>query len=233
MDRLMDAIKKRTGGSDRTQGSENDHQQHQHHQQQQQQQQQQHVEEEEEEEEEDVYGEIYADTATLNIHDKPADFWYHGDLDREEVSELLRSEGRKTRDGTFLVRPSTRAGGYVLSVRDGYEVRHLLLYQTPLGMFRIMYDPEFATLPSLLTYYCTSPDSFIHLTAPYTKEMAKTALAMRSDPWEVDPGLLKLGDLLGKGHFGFVRQAVWRRRIKVAVKIFNEGVCVHGLAAVV
>lgn len=49
------------------------------------------------------------------------------------------------------------------------------------------------------------------------------ALAMRSDPWEVDPCLLKLGDLLGKGHFGSVRRAVWRRRTNVAVKIFNEG----------
>ncbi|KAK3857623.1 hypothetical protein Pcinc_036134 [Petrolisthes cinctipes] len=48
----------------------------------------------------------------IPLHDQP---WYHGDLDREDVSELLGGEGRRAGHGTFLVQTSTRAGGYVLS----------------------------------------------------------------------------------------------------------------------
>ncbi|XP_010215682.1 PREDICTED: phosphatidylinositol 3-kinase regulatory subunit alpha-like [Tinamus guttatus] len=67
------------------------------------------------------------DDEDLPHHDERT--WNVGNINRSQAENLLRSK----RDGTFLVRESSKQGCYACSVMVDGEVKHCVINKTPTG----------------------------------------------------------------------------------------------------
>ncbi|XP_039975422.1 tyrosine-protein kinase ITK/TSK isoform X2 [Xiphias gladius] len=133
--------------------------------------------------------------------------WYNKKITRGEAEDLLMNEGK---EGAFMVRDSRQAGVYTVSVftkapgsngEKNPRVKHYQIRQseTGQGAFYLAEKYLFSTIPELIHYHQHNA----------------------ADQWEVDHEELTLGQELGSGQFGLVREGTWRDR-KVAVKMIRE-----------
>uniref|UniRef100_A0A665UAT4 Tyrosine-protein kinase n=1 Tax=Echeneis naucrates TaxID=173247 RepID=A0A665UAT4_ECHNA len=127
--------------------------------------------------------------------------------------------------GAFMVRNSRQAGVYTVSVftkapgsngEKNPRVKHYLIRQTEggEGTFYLAEKYLFSTIPELIHYHQ-------HNAAGMTTRLRHPVSLKGGYQWEVDPEELILGQEIGSGQFGLVREGRWRET-KVAVKMIRE-----------
>ncbi|PWA18590.1 hypothetical protein CCH79_00005719, partial [Gambusia affinis] len=82
--------------------------------------------------------------------------WYCKNMSRSQAEQLLKSENK---DGGFLIRDSSKAGKYTVSlftksgVDSGGSCRHYNICTTPQGQFYLAEKHHFNTIPELINYH--------------------------------------------------------------------------------
>lgn len=82
--------------------------------------------------------------------------WYCKNMNRSQAEQLLKSENK---DGGFLVRDSSKAGKYTVSLltkgvaEPGGSCRHYNICTTPQGQFYLAEKHHFNTIPELIKYH--------------------------------------------------------------------------------
>jgi len=145
--------------------------------------------------------------------------WFHGKISREVAEKLLMPR----KDGLFLVRESTNfPGDYTLCVCFENRVEHYrIIFQDD----KITIDEEeyFANLSLLVAHYQEDADGLCtSLGEPLSREGGQVAYsvdktAFEQAGWTINREDITLGDKIGKGEFGDVREGVYLGK-KVAVK---------------
>ncbi|KAL7854344.1 hypothetical protein SRHO_G00165340 [Serrasalmus rhombeus] len=80
--------------------------------------------------------------------------WFHGFVRRQEAEDHLRDKSF----GSFLIRLSEKASGYILSYKGQDRCRHFVINQTKEGMLVVSGDSiTHNSLPELLEYFKTTP----------------------------------------------------------------------------
>uniref|UniRef100_A0A8C5DX45 Tyrosine-protein kinase n=1 Tax=Gouania willdenowi TaxID=441366 RepID=A0A8C5DX45_GOUWI len=139
---------------------------------------------------------------------------------------LLSLQGK---EGGFMVRDSSQAGFYTVSVfTRAPGVKHYQIRQTETkpASFYLADKYLFNTIPELILYHQHNAAGLItRLRHPITPNGAYSQEVSHSpqDQWEeIKPEELTLGQELGSGQFGVVVEGKWREK-KVAVKMMKEG----------
>ncbi|XP_034037273.1 tyrosine-protein kinase ITK/TSK isoform X1 [Thalassophryne amazonica] len=158
--------------------------------------------------------------------------WYNKNITRGQAEDLLMREGK---EGAFMVRDSSQAGVYTVSVftkapgsngEKNPRVKHYQIRQrdTEESSYYLAEKYLFNTIPELIHYHQHNAAGLItRLRHPVPKDRGCTQEIndLSKDQWEVEPEELSLGQELGSGQFGVVVEGRWRER-KVAVKMIRE-----------
>ncbi|XP_029379502.1 SH2 domain-containing protein 7-like isoform X1 [Echeneis naucrates] len=90
----------------------------------------------------------------LIVHNGFFPTWFLGFITRKHAEEILREKEL----GSFLIRLSDKAIGYILSYKGSDRCRHFVINQSENGQFVVCGDSEgHDTLPDLIKYYKMSP----------------------------------------------------------------------------
>ncbi|XP_068181560.1 tyrosine-protein kinase ITK/TSK isoform X2 [Antennarius striatus] len=158
--------------------------------------------------------------------------WYNENITRAEAEDMLKDEGR---EGAFMVRDSSQAGIYTVSIftkalglngEQDPKVKHYHIKQTEMGeaTFYLAEKYLFCTIPQLIHYHQHNAAGLItRLRWPVSQDGA-CYLHIDDrliDQWEIDPKEMTVGQELGIGQFGRVYEGIWRDK-KVAVKTIRE-----------
>uniref|UniRef100_A0A8C5Y1H4 Tyrosine-protein kinase n=1 Tax=Microcebus murinus TaxID=30608 RepID=A0A8C5Y1H4_MICMU len=139
--------------------------------------------------------------------------WYSKHMTRSQAEQLLKQEGK---EGGFIVRDSSKAGKYTVSVfakSTGSLMAcpsSFLCVSTP--TLHQQCDLSVSGLISRLKY----PVSQQNKNAPSTAGLGYGS-------WEIDPKDLTFLKELGTGQFGVVKYGKWRGQYDVAIKMIKEG----------
>ncbi|XP_065185968.1 tyrosine-protein kinase Tec-like [Sycon ciliatum] len=145
--------------------------------------------------------------------------WFHSDITRQRAEALLRAESK---EGTFLVRNSSRGGMYTLSVSHADVVRHYHIRQDDDRKYYISDRHRFETIPELIEYHQLNGGGLVtRLRNP--PRLMKPQEPPTRDKWEIDPADLSFGRELGSGQFGVVMAGKYKGTIEVAIKMMKEG----------
>ncbi|XP_034016292.1 uncharacterized protein LOC117501506 [Thalassophryne amazonica] len=80
--------------------------------------------------------------------------WFQGFATRKDVEDLLRNEAL----GSFLVRLSEKAVGYILSYKSSDRCRHFVITQNRAGLFSLSGDSQtYSSLTQLIEHYKVRP----------------------------------------------------------------------------
>ncbi|XP_066300785.1 uncharacterized protein [Branchiostoma lanceolatum] len=156
--------------------------------------------------------------------------WFVGSLERREAEERLIFASNPI--GTFLVRSKhpdgTETHAYTISVlrsTTGHnKVNHFKVNKTSEGTFTVTdHDEEFDSLPELV-------DDLVEngkigdciMTTPCPAEKSERPES-HYEKWEISRDNIILGKTIGQGHFGDVREGLWKEEVKVAVKSAKKG----------
>lgn len=149
--------------------------------------------------------------------------WYYKGVSRERSEVILKNEKR---EGCFMVRDSSTAGQYTLSIftnegRDG-QVRHYHIKKNG-DQFYLAEKHTFLTIPDLIYYHKHNAGGIAtRLKCPPTKNKnAPVTAGFGHSKWELDRNDLEIMDILGSGCFGTVHKGRWKNHI-VAVKMMKE-----------
>ncbi|XP_072286182.1 tyrosine-protein kinase BTK isoform X2 [Pyxicephalus adspersus] len=128
--------------------------------------------------------------------------WYSKNMTRSQAEDLLRAEDK---EGGFIVRDSSKAGKYTVSVYakssgEGF-IRHYVVCETPGHQYYLAEKHVFSSIPELITYHQYNA----------------------AGSWEIDPKDLTFLKELGNGQFGVVKYGKWRGQYEVAIKMVKEG----------
>uniref|UniRef100_A0A8C2Z3J6 Tyrosine-protein kinase n=1 Tax=Cyclopterus lumpus TaxID=8103 RepID=A0A8C2Z3J6_CYCLU len=129
----------------------------------------------------------------------------------------------QNKDGGFLVRDSSKAGKYTVSLfsKGGGETsgscRHYNICTTTQGQFYLAEKHNFGTIPELINYHQHNAAGLIHM-----KVLLHSAL-FAPGVWEIDPRYLTFIKELGTGQFGVVKYGKWQGQHDVAIKMIKEG----------
>ncbi|KAB0393203.1 hypothetical protein E2I00_010774 [Balaenoptera physalus] len=130
--------------------------------------------------------------------------WYSKHMTRSQAEQLLKQEGK---EGGFIVRDSSKAGKYTVSVfakstgEPQGVIRHYVVCSTPQSQYYLAEKHLFSTIPELINYHQHNS----------------------AGSWEIDPKDLTFLKELGTGQFGVVKYGKWRGQYDVAVKMIKEG----------
>ncbi|TNN71281.1 Tyrosine-protein kinase BTK [Liparis tanakae] len=130
--------------------------------------------------------------------------WYSKNMNRSQAEHLLKTENK---DGGFLVRDSSKAGKYTVSLfskgggETGGGCRHYNICTTTQGQFYLAEKHNFSTIPELINYHQHNA----------------------AGVWEIDPHYLTFIKELGNGQFGVVKYGKWQGQHDVAIKMIKEG----------
>lgn len=149
--------------------------------------------------------------------------WYYKGVTRERSEVILKNEKR---EGCFMVRDSSTAGQYTLSIfttegRDG-QVRHYHIKKID-DQFYLAEKHKFLTIPDLIYYHKHNAGGIAtRLKCPPSKNKnAPVTAGFGHSKWELDRNDLEIMDILGSGCFGTVHKGRWKNHI-VAVKMMKE-----------
>ncbi|XP_028815805.1 tyrosine-protein kinase BTK [Denticeps clupeoides] len=155
--------------------------------------------------------------------------WYCKGTNRSQAEHLLKTENK---DGGFLVRDSSKAGKYTVSVftKAGGEIagccRHYNICTTQQGLFYLAEKHNFATIPELINYHQHNAAGLVsrlkHIVSNKAKSAPSTA-GLGYGIWEIDPHHLTFIKELGSGQFGVVKYGKWQGQHDVAIKMIKEG----------
>uniref|UniRef100_A0A8C5GBN3 Tyrosine-protein kinase n=1 Tax=Gouania willdenowi TaxID=441366 RepID=A0A8C5GBN3_GOUWI len=154
--------------------------------------------------------------------------WYCKNMNRSQAEELLKSENK---DGGFLVRDSSKAGKYTVSLltKSGGEAcgscRHYNICTSVQGQFYLAEKHNFNTIPELINYHQHNAAGMVsrlkYIVSNRTRPPSTAGLGY--GVWEMDPLDLTFIKDLGTGQFGMVKHGKWLGQHDVAIKMIKEG----------
>ncbi|XP_069469135.1 tyrosine-protein kinase BTK isoform X2 [Ambystoma mexicanum] len=155
--------------------------------------------------------------------------WYSKNMTRSQAEQLLKGEDK---EGGFIVRESSKAGKYTVSVyaKSTAEpqglTRHYVVCQTSQGQCYLAEKHLFDTIPEMITYHQHNSAGLIsRLKYPVSskKKNAPSTAGLGYGSWEIDHKDLTFLKELGSGQFGVVQYGKWRGQYDVAIKMIREG----------
>ncbi|CAG08333.1 unnamed protein product, partial [Tetraodon nigroviridis] len=154
--------------------------------------------------------------------------WFCKNTNRSQAEKLLRTENK---DGGFLVRESSRAGKYTVSLlskvggETGGSCRHYNICTTSQGHFYLAEKHYFSTIPELINYHQHNAAGMVsrlkYIVSTRTRPPSTVGLGY--GVWEIDPRHLTFIKDLGTGQFGLVKYGKWQGKHDVAIKMIKEG----------
>ncbi|KAM6924229.1 tyrosine-protein kinase BTK [Xenentodon cancila] len=154
--------------------------------------------------------------------------WYSKNMNRSQAEQLLKSENK---DGGFLVRDSSKAGKYTVSLltkvggETGGSCRHYNICTTPQGQFYLAEKHHFSTIPELINYHQHNAAGMVSRLKYIVSNRAQppSTAGLGYGVWEIDPHYLTFIKELGTGQFGVVKYGKWQGQHDVAIKMIKEG----------
>uniref|UniRef100_A0A7N8YMX1 Tyrosine-protein kinase n=1 Tax=Mastacembelus armatus TaxID=205130 RepID=A0A7N8YMX1_9TELE len=149
--------------------------------------------------------------------------WYCKNMNRSQAEMLLKTENK---DGGFLVRDSSKAGKYTVSLfSKGGGCRHYNICTTPQGQFYLAEKHNFSTIPELINYHQHNAAGMVSRLKYIVSNRARppSTAGLGYGVWEIDPHCLTFIKDLGTGQFGVVKYGKWQGKHDVAIKMIKEG----------
>ncbi|CAL9707189.1 unnamed protein product [Knipowitschia caucasica] len=154
--------------------------------------------------------------------------WYCKNMNRSQAEALLKSENK---DGGFLVRDSSKAGKYTVSLfsKGGGETqgscKHYNICTSSQGQFYLAEKHNFNTIPELITYHQHNAAGMVSRLKYIISNRAQppSTAGLGYGVWEIDPRYLTFIKELGNGQFGVVKYGKLRGQNDVAIKMIKEG----------
>ncbi|XP_023253761.1 tyrosine-protein kinase BTK isoform X1 [Seriola lalandi dorsalis] len=154
--------------------------------------------------------------------------WYCKNMNRSQAEKLLKTENK---DGGFLVRDSSKAGKYTVSlfskggVETGGSCRHYNICTTPQGQFYLAEKHHFSSIPDLIKYHQHNSAGMVSRLKYIVSNRARppSTAGLGYGVWEIDPRHLTFIKELGTGQFGVVKYGKWQGQHDVAIKMIKEG----------
>ncbi|XP_038631459.1 tyrosine-protein kinase BTK isoform X2 [Scyliorhinus canicula] len=155
--------------------------------------------------------------------------WYNKEITRSKAEQLLKQEAK---EGAFLLRNSSQAGKYTMSVfskapgDQSGKVKHYTVCTTPSNQYYLAEKHTFNSIPELINYHQHNAAGLVtrlrHAVSQQSKKAPLTA-GFGYGAWEINPVDLTFLRELGNGQFGVVKQGKWRGQYEVAIKMIKEG----------
>ncbi|XP_074021020.1 cytoplasmic tyrosine-protein kinase BMX [Numenius arquata] len=155
--------------------------------------------------------------------------WYAGNISRAQCEQLLRQKGK---EGAFMVRKSSQAGMYTVSVFSKVSeskkgtVKHYHVHKTPENKYYIAENCCFESIPKLIHYHQHNSAGMVtrlrHTVSTQINKVPTTA-SLGNGIWELKREEIVLLRELGSGHFGVVYLGKWKGQYDVAIKMIKEG----------
>ncbi|XP_043928728.1 cytoplasmic tyrosine-protein kinase BMX [Protopterus annectens] len=154
--------------------------------------------------------------------------WYTEKLSRSQSEQLLRQKGK---EGAFLVRDSSQAGKYTVSLLTFAEdknggIRHYHICRSSDKKYYIAEGYVFETVPELIYYHMHNSAGIItRLRHPVSAKANKIpdSISFKDGKWELKREDIVLVKELGSGQFGVVQLGKWKKKYDVAIKMIKEG----------
>uniref|UniRef100_A0A8C4EXX4 Tyrosine-protein kinase n=1 Tax=Dicentrarchus labrax TaxID=13489 RepID=A0A8C4EXX4_DICLA len=149
--------------------------------------------------------------------------WYCKNMNRSQAEKLLKTENK---DGGFLVRDSSKAGKYTVSLfSKGGGCRHYNICTSPQGQFYLAEKHNFNTIPELINYHQHNAAGMVSRLKYIVSNRARppSTAGLGYGVWEIDPRYLTFIKELGTGQFGVVKYGKWQGKHDVAIKMIKEG----------
>lgn len=150
--------------------------------------------------------------------------WYYKGVTRDRSEAILRNEAR---EGCFIVRDSSQAGMYTLSIftneGNNGQVRHYHIKKNEQDQFYLAEKHAFMTIPDLIYYHKHNAGGIAtRLRSPPAKDKkAPVTAGFGHSRWELKREDLEIMDILGSGCFGTVHKGRMNNQL-VAVKMMKE-----------
>uniref|UniRef100_A0AAQ4R4E3 Tyrosine-protein kinase n=1 Tax=Gasterosteus aculeatus aculeatus TaxID=481459 RepID=A0AAQ4R4E3_GASAC len=154
--------------------------------------------------------------------------WYSKNMNRSQAEHLLKTENK---DGGFLIRDSSKAGKYTVSLfskgggDSGGSCRHYNICTTAQGQFYLAEKHNFSTIPELINYHQHNAAGMVSRLKYIVSNRAQppSTAGLGYGVWEIDPRYLTFIKELGTGQFGVVKYGKWQGQHDVAIKMIKEG----------
>ncbi|XP_034037776.1 tyrosine-protein kinase BTK isoform X2 [Thalassophryne amazonica] len=154
--------------------------------------------------------------------------WYCKNMNRSQAENLLKTENK---DGGFLVRDSSKAGKYTVSLfsKVAGEIsgicKHYNICTTPQGQFYVALKHNFSSIPELINYHQHNSAGMVSRLKYIVSNRARppSTAGLGYGTWEIDPHCLTFIKELGTGQFGVVKYGKWQGKHDVAIKMIREG----------
>lgn len=154
--------------------------------------------------------------------------WYSKNMGRTQAEDLLKTENK---DGGFLVRDSSKAGKYTVSLltkvggENSGSCRHYNICTTPQGHFYVAEKHNFSTIPELINYHQHNAAGMVSRLKYIVSKRAQppSTAGLGYGEWEIEPRNLTFIKELGVGQFGVVKYGKWLGQHNVAIKMIKEG----------
>ncbi|KAM8910321.1 tyrosine-protein kinase BTK [Spinachia spinachia] len=154
--------------------------------------------------------------------------WYSKNTNRSQAEHLLKTENK---DGGFLIRDSSKAGKYTVSLFTkgggdfGGSCRHYNICTTTVGQFYLAEKHNFGTIPELINYHQHNAAGMVSRLKHIVSNRAQppSTAGLGYGVWEIDPRYLTFIKELGTGQFGVVKYGKWQGQHDVAIKMIKEG----------
>ncbi|XP_051471066.1 cytoplasmic tyrosine-protein kinase BMX [Apus apus] len=155
--------------------------------------------------------------------------WYASNTSRAQCEQLLRQKGK---EGAFMVRKSSQAGKYTVSVFSKVSeskkgtVKHYHVHKTSESKYYLAENYCFESIPKLVHYYQHNSAGMVtrlrHAVSTQVNKVPSTA-SLGYGVWEMKREEIVLLRELGSGQFGMVHLGKWKGKYDVAIKMIKEG----------
>ncbi|NXJ94158.1 BMX kinase, partial [Corythaixoides concolor] len=155
--------------------------------------------------------------------------WYAGNISRAKSEQLLHQKGK---DGAFMVRKSSQAGMYTVSVfskvpeSEKGTVKHYHVHKNPENKSYLVENYCFESIPKLIHYHQHNSAGMVtrlrHAVSTQVNKVPTTA-SLGKGIWELKREEIVLLRELGSGQFGVVHLGKWKGQYDVAIKMIKEG----------
>uniref|UniRef100_A0AAQ4QYI0 Tyrosine-protein kinase n=1 Tax=Gasterosteus aculeatus aculeatus TaxID=481459 RepID=A0AAQ4QYI0_GASAC len=142
------------------------------------------------------------------------------------ILEMSDQNWWKNKDGGFLIRDSSKAGKYTVSLfSKGGGCRHYNICTTAQGQFYLAEKHNFSTIPELINYHQHNAAGMVSRLKYIVSNRAQppSTAGLGYGVWEIDPRYLTFIKELGTGQFGVVKYGKWQGQHDVAIKMIKEG----------
>uniref|UniRef100_A0A8C3L7F4 Tyrosine-protein kinase n=1 Tax=Chrysolophus pictus TaxID=9089 RepID=A0A8C3L7F4_CHRPC len=139
----------------------------------------------------------------------------------------------KGKEGAFVVRKSSQAGIYTVSVLSKFHeskkgtVKHYHVHKTPENKYYLTENHCFETIPKLIYHHQHNSAGMVprlqHVVSTQINKVPATA-SLGNGIWELKREEIVPLRELGSGQFGAVHLGKWKGQYDVAVKMIKEGV---------